>query len=111
MIFAFPTPMPRAGLLGLLLAIGMIWGGTFGLARTGGEAGIPALGYGFWFAFGVGAGLLALGLAQGSRLHILSGMAKGVLQHFGDFIFLQTVGGFNLNTRLNTTNGFLRSNA
>jgi drug/metabolite transporter (DMT)-like permease len=79
MIFAFPTPMPRAGLLGLLLAIGMIWGGTFGLARTGGEAGIPALGYGFWFAFGVGAGLLALGLAQGSRLPPGRGLARFAL--------------------------------
>ena len=73
MIFAFPTPMPRAGLLGLLLAIGMIWGGTFGLARTGGDAGIPALGYGFWFAFGVGAGLLALGARDPARFQPGSG--------------------------------------
>lgn len=68
MHFAFPSPMPRAGLLGLLLVLGIIWGGTFALARTGAQAGIAPLGYGFWFLFGVGAGCLALSLAQGARL-------------------------------------------
>lgn len=60
--------MPRAGLVGLLLVLGTIWGGTFALARTGGQAGIGPFAYGFWFLFGVGAGCLAMSLAQGARL-------------------------------------------
>jgi drug/metabolite transporter (DMT)-like permease len=68
MRLAFPSPMPRAGLIGLLLVLGTIWGGTFSLARTGGQAGIGPFGYAFWFMFGVGAGCLAMSLAQGARI-------------------------------------------
>lgn len=67
MRLAFPTPVPRAALVLMLLAVGAIWGGTFALARTGGDGGIPTLGYGFWFHFGGGSGLLALALMQGLR--------------------------------------------
>ncbi|MFO0294863.1 MAG: DMT family transporter [Rhodospirillales bacterium] len=68
MRLAFPSPMPRAGLVGLLLVLGAIWGGTFSLARTGGQAGIGPFGYGFWFLFGVGSGCLAMALVQGVRV-------------------------------------------
>lgn len=67
MLFAFPTPVPRAALILMLLGVGVIWGGTFALARTGGAGGIPTLGYGFWFHFGGGMGLLAVALLQRSR--------------------------------------------
>jgi len=68
MLIALPTPLPRAVLILLLVSIGIIWGGTFGLARTGGAGGIPTLGYAFWFHLGGGLGLLAVALAQRSRV-------------------------------------------
>jgi drug/metabolite transporter (DMT)-like permease len=79
MSFAFPSPMPRGGLLGLLLVLGVIWGGTFSLARTGAQAGIGPLGYGFWFLFGVGVGCLVMALVQGARLVPSRGLLRFAL--------------------------------
>jgi drug/metabolite transporter (DMT)-like permease len=79
MSFAFPSPMPRGGLLGLLLVLGVIWGGTFSLARTGAQAGIGPLGYGFWFLFGVGIGCLVMALVQGARLVPSRGLLRFAL--------------------------------
>jgi drug/metabolite transporter (DMT)-like permease len=79
MRLAFPTPMSRAGLVGLLLVLGLIWGGTFGLARTGAQAGIGPFGYAFWFLFGVGAGCLAMSLAQGARTPLSPGLLRFAL--------------------------------
>jgi len=79
MRLAFPQPVPRGVLVLMLVALGLIWSGTFSLARIGADAGIAPLGYGFWFLCGVGLGLSGLGLAQGSRPTRLPGLGRFVL--------------------------------
>lgn len=86
MRLALPTPVPRAALVLMLLSVGIIWGGTFALARTGGEGGIPLLGYSFWFHFGGGAGLLVLALVQRSRI-----------APSGSLVLYTVVGGLSVN--------------
>jgi len=68
MRLAFPTPVPRAALVLMLLSVGTLWGVTFALARTGGDGGIPLFGYSFWFHFGGGLGMLGFALAQRLRV-------------------------------------------
>ncbi len=100
MLLAFPTPLPRAALILLLATIGILWGGTFGLARTGGAGGIQTLGYSFWFHFGGGMGLLALALAQRSRVtpsrnlvlySLIGGLSVNALPSFLMFTSVQHI--------------------